>query len=43
MRKLLIFIAIAVAAGYVATNYLGKVGPTVTGNVSEAERVLQDP
>ncbi len=41
MRKLIIFLALIGAAGYVATHYLGKAGPTLTGNAHEAEEILK--
>jgi len=43
VKKLIVFLAICVAAYYVVTNYFGKVGPKVTGNAKEAEQVLQQP
>jgi hypothetical protein len=41
MKKLVIFLALLVAAYYVATHYFGVVGPKMVSNAKEAEQVLQ--
>ena len=42
MKKLLILIALLVAAGYVATHYFGFVGPKLVSNADVANQVLDN-
>lgn len=41
MKKLLILTALLLAAGYVATHYIGDVGPKITGDAQIANEVLK--